>query len=293
MSKGKIVCFGIFLLLWSTALGEPTAQEQEWVVSLNRTALIGLPDEDWHLHWTIGALAKLYPEPPSASGLIQVRVGLTWSPSLLLAPQLQWTKATHEIGINLLNLGADPSWEIEITPFFLEFELGSPQPQRPPSGLSHQASLDLKKLVLAYLEDLRQASEQIIQDHPDLDPTTLRDPLSEFQRAFEAGEVGSASLQLNMFSVVLRLMRRADLLSQLEETHLRTGLHRLVMAFALFMEKVQDQVVKVCTGLYLSEDQRTEEVISPFVNEAVQTLTLTDRTTGAKERFTLRESKCF
>lgn len=84
-----------------------------------------------------------------------------------------------------------------------------------------------------------------------------------------------------------------ELLKGLQEAHLRTGLHRLVSAFVLFREQVQRQTTKVCTGLYVSEDQKTEEVLSPLMTEVLKKITFTNKQTGTKETFTLKESKCF
>lgn len=109
----------------------------------------------------------------------------------------------------------------------------------------------------------------------------------------EAGKVLEAAFQLNAFSMVLRAIRKMAFLTDYDETHLRTGLHRLIAALALFVEKIQRQTIKICTGLYVSEDQKKEEIISPFVNEAIKKLTFTNRQTGAKETFTLKESKCW
>ncbi len=210
-------------------------------------------------------------------------------------------RATHEISIGLEGLGTQPQWVLEITPFLFEFDLtpvlarstknsGAGQPTLVPA---QQVSLDLKALVLARLDDLLKASEQISKDNPTLDPSTLRDPLNEFKKTFEAGKMGDAGMQLDIFSVTLRLMQRNDFLKGLQEAHLRAGLHRLVSAFALFREQVQRQTVKICTGLYVSEDGKTEEILSPLVTDVIKKLTFTNRQTGAKENFTLKESKCF
>jgi hypothetical protein len=51
--------------------------------------------------------------------------------------------------------------------------------------------------------------------------------------------------------------------------------------------------VKICTGLYISEDQKSEEVLSPLLTDVIKKLTFTNTKTGAKETFTLKESKCF
>jgi hypothetical protein len=86
-------------------------------------------------------------------------------------------------------------------------------------------------------------------------------------------------------------------MSEYDEAHLRTGLFRLMTTVALFGERVQPPPapvpLKLCTGLYVREDQKAEEVLSPFIIEALKKLTFTNRQTGAKETFTLKESKCF
>ncbi len=92
---------------------------------------------------------------------------------------------------------------------------------------------------------------------------------------------------------ILSVGKRNDFLKGLQETHLRAGLYRLVSAFVLFREQVQRQTVKVYTGLYVSEDQKTEEVLSPLVTDVIKKLTFINRQTGVKQTFTLKESKCF
>jgi hypothetical protein len=67
----------------------------------------------------------------------------------------------------------------------------------------------------------------------------------------------------------------------------------LVSAFALFREQALRQTVKICTGLYISEDQKSEEVLSPLLTDVIKKLTFTNTKTGAKETFNLKESKCF
>jgi hypothetical protein len=158
---------------------------------------------------------------------------------------------------------------------------------------AQQATIDLKALVLSRLEDLLKASEQMAKENPALDPTSLRDPLTEFKKAFEANKMNDAAMQLDIVSVILLLLQKNGLVTRLQEAHLRAGLHRLVSAFALFREQVQRQTVKICTGLYISEDQKSEEVLSPLLTDVIKKLTVTNRQTGAKETFTLKESKCF
>jgi hypothetical protein len=158
---------------------------------------------------------------------------------------------------------------------------------------AQQATIDLKALVLSRLEDLLKASEQMAKESPALDPTSLRDPLTEFKKAFEANKMNDAAMQLDTVSVILLLLQKNGLVTRLQEAHLRAGLHRLVSAFALFREQVQRQTVKICTGLYISEDQKSEEVLSPLLTDVIKKLTVTNTKTGAKETFTLKESKCF
>ena len=158
---------------------------------------------------------------------------------------------------------------------------------------AQQATIDLKALVLARLDDLLKANEQIAKENPNLDPTSLRDPLTEFKKAFEANKMSDAAMQLDIVSVILLLAQKNGFVTRLQEAHLRTGLHRLVSAFALFREQAQRQTVKICTGLYISEDQKSEEVLSPLLTDVIKKLTFTNTKTGAKETFILKESKCF
>jgi hypothetical protein len=159
-----------------------------------------------------------------------------------------------------------------------------------------QVSLDLKALVLSRLEDLLKASEQMAKDRS-IDLATLTDPLKEFKKLFEANKIVDASLQLNGYSFLLRVLRKTGGMSEYDEAHLRTGLFRLMTAVALFGERVQPPPapvpLKLCTGLYVREDQKAEEVLSPFIIEALKKLTFTNTKTGAKETFNLKESKCF
>jgi hypothetical protein len=159
-----------------------------------------------------------------------------------------------------------------------------------------QVSLDLKALVLSRLEDLLKASEQMAKDRS-IDLATLTDPLKEFKKLFEANKIVDASLQLNGYSFLLRALRKMGGMSEYDEAHLRTGLFRLMTTLALFGERVQPPPapvpLKLCTGLYVREDQKAEEVLSPFIIEALKKLTFTNTKTGAKETFNLKESKCF
>jgi hypothetical protein len=158
---------------------------------------------------------------------------------------------------------------------------------------AQQATIDLKALVLSRLEDLLKASEQMAKESPALDPTSLRDPLTEFKKAFEANKMNDAAMQLDTVSVILLLLQKNGLVTRLQEAYLRAGLHRLVSAFALFREQALRQTAKICTGLYISEDQKSEEVLSPLLTDVIKKLTVTNRQTGTKETFTLKESKCF
>ncbi|MCS7197180.1 MAG: hypothetical protein NZ930_00580 [Candidatus Bipolaricaulota bacterium] len=172
----------------------------------------------------------------------------------------------------------------------IEFEINPrSSPAQPVVQPEQQASLDLKALVLTHWDELLKASEQLAKDNPGLN--TLRDPLTEFKKAFDSGKMNDAAIQLDAFSVTLLFLQRNGLLTKFQETYLRTGLHRLVSAFALFREQIQRQKIKICTGLYVSEDQRSEEVLSPLLTEMMKKLTFTNRTTGAKETFTLKESR--
>jgi hypothetical protein len=159
-----------------------------------------------------------------------------------------------------------------------------------------QVSLDLKALVLSRLEDLLKASEQMAKDRS-IDLATLTDPLKEFKKLFEANKIVDASLQLNGYSFLLRLLRKMGGMSEYDEAHLRTGLFRLMTTVALFGERVQPPPapvpLKLCTGLYVREDQKAEEVLSPLLTDVIKKLTFTNTKTGAKETFTLKESKCF
>ncbi len=303
----KVLCLGVIVV--SLFCGATAAQQPELAgLSVSerdrwQTDLVTLLGEDWYLRVTVGVLASIQPGPFQASGFTHLRLGLMWSPDWFLSPRLHLTRATHELSIGLEGLGTKPQWVLEITPFILEFDLkprqaparstATPLAEQPLMQPDQQASIDLKALVLKHLDGLLKASEQIAKDNPTLDPSTFRDPLNEFKKAFETGKMGDAAMQLDIFSVTLRLVQKSGLLKGFEETHLRTGLHRLVSAFVLFREQVQRQAVKVCTGLFVSEDQKTEEVLSPLLTEAFKKLTVTNRQTGAKETFTLKESKCF
>lgn len=300
----RITCFGLtaFLLLSGIATAHPASPGEVWH---SGWTLWQLADENWYFRLTVGALANIYPELLQPTGFARLTLGLSWSPNWLLAPQVHVTRATHEIGIGLENIGGEPRWVLELTPFVIDFEINprpnqaraissAPALQQPTAQLDQQVSLDLKSLVLARLDDLLKAIEQMAKGIPTLDPTALRDPLTEFKKAFEAGKMNDAAMQLDTFSVTLLLIQRNGLLTKFQETHLRAGLHRLVSAFALFREQVQRQTVKICTGLFVSEDQKSEEVLlSPLLTEILKKLTFTNTKTGAKETFTLKESKCF
>jgi hypothetical protein len=288
--------------------GAPAAQQSEisglYVGERDRwqTDLVTLLGEDWYLRVTVGALANIQPGPFQPTGFARFHLGLRWSPNWILTPQVKVTRATHEIGIGLEGLGTKPHLLLEITPFILDFainpgETSSAQDKQPVEQSlvqpAQQATIDLKALVLSRLEDLLKASEQMAKENPALDPTSLRDPLTEFKKAFEANKMNDAAMQLDTVSVILLLLQKNGLVTRLQEAHLRAGLHRLVSAFALFREQVQRQTVKICTGLYISEDQKSEEVLSPLLTDVIKKLTVTNRQTGAKETFTLKESKCF
>jgi hypothetical protein len=302
----RVLCLGMIAV--SLFYGAPAAQQSEisglYVGERDRwqTDLVTLLGEDWYLRVTVGALANIQPGPFQPTGFARFHLGLRWSPNWILTPQVKVTRATHEIGIGLEGLGTKPHLLLEITPFILDFainpgETSSAQDKQPVEQSlvqpAQQATIDLKALVLSRLEDLLKASEQMAKENPALDPTSLRDPLTEFKKAFEANKMNDAAMQLDIVSVILLLLQKNGLVTRLQEAHLRAGLHRLVSAFALFREQVQRQTVKICTGLYISEDQKSEEVLSPLLTDVIKKLTVTNRQTGAKETFTLKESKCF
>jgi hypothetical protein len=302
----RVLCLGMIAV--SLFYGAPAAQQSEisglYVGERDRwqTDLVTLLGEDWYLRVTVGALANIQPGPFQPTGFARFHLGLRWSPNWILTPQVKVTRATHEIGIGLEGLGTKPHLLLEIKPFILDFainpgETSSAQDKQPVEQSliqpAQQATIDLKALVLSRLEDLLKASEQMAKENPALDPTSLRDPLTEFKKAFEANKMNDAAMQLDTVSVILLLLQKNGLVTRLQEAHLRAGLHRLVSAFALFREQVQRQTVKICTGLYISEDQKSEEVLSPLLTDVIKKLTFTNTKTGAKETFTLKESKCF
>jgi hypothetical protein len=301
-----IVCLGLMtLLIVSSGIvaAQPTSLEPrrdlhgEWT-------LWQLADDQWYFRLTVGALANVYPKLLQPTGFARLTLGLSWAPNWLITPQIQITKAVHEITLSLEGVGNEPTWVIEFTPFVIDFEINphpnqaravssTPASQQPTAQPDQQVSLDLKALVLSRLEDLLKSSEQMAKENPALDPTSLRDPLTEFKKAFEANKMNDAAMQLDTVSVILLLLQKNGLVTRLQEAHLRAGLHRLVSAFALFREQVQRQTVKICTGLYISEDQNSEEVLSPLLTDVIKKLTFTNTKTGAKETFNLKESKCF
>jgi hypothetical protein len=263
-----------------------------------------LADDQWYFRLTVGALANVYPKLLQPTGFARLTLGLSWAPNWLITPQIQITKAVHEITLSLEGVGNEPTWVIEFTPFVIDFEINphpnqaravssTPASQQPTAQPDQQVSLDLKALVLSRLEDLLKASEQMAKESPALDPTSLRDPLTEFKKAFEANKMNDAAMQLDTVSVILLLLQKNGLVTRLQEAYLRAGLHRLVSAFALFREQALRQTAKICTGLYISEDQKSEEVLSPLLTDVIKKLTVTNRQTGAKETFNLKESKCF
>nr|BAL59149.1 hypothetical protein HGMM_OP3C304 [Candidatus Acetothermum autotrophicum] len=301
--RQHIACFGLvmLLLLNSIAIAQPMSSQpgrdlhSEWT-------LWQIADDTWYFRLTVGALANVYPGLPQPTGFARITLGLSWTPEWLITPQVQVTKAMHEIGISLEGVGNKPTWVIEFTPFVIDFEINLPPstervsaslPAQPQAQPEQQAQVDLKALVLTRLDDLLKAGEQIAKENPSLDLTALRDPLTEFKKAFEANKMDDAAIQLDAFSVTLLFIQRNGLLTKFQEMYLRAGLHRLVSAFALFREQVQRQKIKVCTGLFVSEDQKSEEVLSPMLTDVIKKLTFTNTKTGAKETFTLKESRCF
>jgi hypothetical protein len=203
-----IVCLGLMtLLIVSSGIvaAQPTSLEPrrdlhgEWT-------LWQLADDQWYFRLTVGALANVYPKLLQPTGFARLTLGLSWAPNWLITPQIQITKAVHEITLSLEGVGNEPTWVIEFTPFVIDFEI-NPHPNQ------------------ARAVSSTPASQQ---------PT-----------------------------------------------------------FALFREQVQRQTVKICTGLYISEDQKSEEVLSPLLTDVIKKLTFTNTKTGAKETFNLKESKCF
>lgn len=291
----------LLVILSSMATAQPIPSEPtrdlrgEWT-------LWQLADDNWYFRLTVGALANVYPGPFQPAGFARVTLGLSWTPEWLITPQVQVTKVVHEIGISLEGVGNKPRWVIEFTPFAVDFEINpslstervsASLPAQSQAQPEQQAQLDLKALVLSRLDDLLKANEQIATENPALDLSALRDPLTEFKKAFDSGKMSDAAIQLDTFSVTLLFIQRNGLLTKFQEMHLRTGLHRLASAFALFREQVQRQKIKVCTGLFVSEDQKSEEVLSPMLTDVLKKLMFTNTKTGAKETFTLKESKCF
>lgn len=305
----KAICVGIAVIsLWgAVALAQqPEAPQLFSLSEPNRwqANIVSLFGDNWYFRLTVGALANVYPGPLQPTGFARLTLGLSWTPNWLITPHLQVTKAIHEVSLSVEGVGDQPIWVLEIIPFTFDFEIdlrSSPvraassasRAQQPLAQPDQQGSLDLKALVLSRLDDLLKASEQASKEIPTLDPSTLRDPLNEFRKAFEAGKMNDATIQLDVVSVTLLVAHRSGLMPKLQEAHLRAGLHRLVSAFALYREQVQRQAVRICTGLFVSEDQKSEEVLSPLLTEMMKKLTFTNRTTGAKETFTLKESRCF
>lgn len=289
-------------LFWGAAAAQQpelaglyVSKQDRWQVDL-----LSLFGENWYFRVTVGALANAYPRLLQPTGFARLTLGLSWTPNWLITPQIQVTKAVHEIGLSLERVDDKPRWVIELTPFAIGFEINPrPSAERAPASAQPQAQpeqqtqLDLKALVLARWDDLLKVSEQTAKENPALDPTALREPLTEFKKLFEAGKMNDAAMQLDTFSVTLLFIQRNGLLTKFPETHLRAGLHRLVSAFVLYREKVQRQTVKVCTGLFVSEDQKSEEVLSPLLTDVIKKLTFTNTKTGAKETFTLKESRCY
>lgn len=299
----RTVSLALFVvsLVWSAALAQQPELSNLSVAERDRwqADIVNILGENWYFRVTVGALADLYPTLSQPTGFAHLTLGLSWTPDWLLTPWLQVTKAVHEIGLSLEGVGKEPKWAFEIIPLVIEFEINprssaarasASLPAQPAAQPEQQASLDLKALVLARLDDLIKASEQTAKD---LNIATLTDPLNEFKKAFDSGKMDDAAIQLDAFSVTLLFIHRNEVLSRFQETYLRTGLQRLVSAFALFREQVQRQKIKICTGLFVSEDQKSEEVLSPMLTEMMKKLTFTNRSTGAKETFTLKESKCF
>jgi hypothetical protein len=305
----RTVSLALFVvsLVWSAALAQQPELSNLSVAERDRwqADIVNILGENWYFRVTVGALADLYPTLSQPTGFAHLTLGLSWTPAWLLTPWLQVTKAVHEIGLSLEGVGKEPKWAFEIIPLVIEFEINprssaarasASLPAQPVAQPEQQASLDLKALVLARLDDLIKASEQTAKDLK-MDVATLTDPLKEFKKHFEASKLVDAALQLNAYSSILRVLRKFGVLKEYDEAHLRTGLHRLMAAVALFNERTQPPPapvpMKICTGLYQSADKKTEEVISPFLIEALKKFTFTNTQTGAKETLDLKESKCF
>lgn len=299
----RVLCLGMIAV--ALFYGATAAQQAEisglYVGERDRwqTDLISLLGDNWYLRVTVGALANIHPRPFQPTGFARLHLGLRWSPNWLLTSQVQVARATHEIGLGLENIGSEPRWVLEITPLIVDFNINprvsTKEPREQPVAQDQQAAIDFKALVLSRWDDLLKASEQMAKEKS-IDAATLTDTLKEFKKLFEANKLVDAALQLSGYSALLRILRKMGALSEYDETHLRAGLHRLMAAAALFGERVPPPPpapLKICTGLYLSEDKKTEEVLSPFLIAALKTLTFTNKTTGAKEAFTLKESKCF
>lgn len=303
MRIGSLVLFAV-LLAWATALAQQPELPSLSVAERNRwqADVISLFGEDWYFRLTVGALANIYPKQFQPAGFARLTLGLSWTPDWVITPQLRVTKAIHELRLSLEGVGDQPAWVLEITPFTFEFEINlrpsptravSSRAQQPPAQPAQQVSLDLKALVLARIDELLKASEQMAKDRS-VDINTLTKPLHEAKKAFEAGKTSDAGIQLDSYSLLLRALRKMGAFTtftEYDETHLRTGLYRVVGALALFAEHIQKKPIKVCTGLFVREDQKAEEVISPLVTDVVKRISFT--TPAGKEDFTLKESRCF
>lgn len=272
-----------------------------------------------YLRMTVGLVATLkaqYLQEPQL--FAQLALGWEWSLRVPLTRQIQLSGFSHEISLKLKNLNGEPMWVVEFFPFAVAFDIDDwfneqesnmpnrflqslplelPKPSTSPSvapgqsGIQsdQQATLDLKALVLARLNDLLKASEQLSKEKPILSPETFRDPLTKAREAFEAGKIADMVVQLNSYSMVLRAMRKflPDNMTEFDEVYLRSVFHALADILALYTERTQGKPIKICTGLYISSDKK-EEVIGQFLNEAPKTASF-----AAKGTFTLKESKCF
>lgn len=279
---------------WELSVG--TLFHQVWGENLGQS----------YLRMNIGLIANLkgqYFQELQLFGYLAL--GWEWSLSIPLARHLRISGLSHEVGIRLRDLGGKPVWMIEFLPFTVSFDTDGwfDQGKLPPQSLNsfelpnpsldsiaqQPSSVDLKALVLARLDDLLKASEQLAKEKPVLDPATFREPLNEAKKSFEAGKIPEAIVQLNSYSMVLRALRKflPDTMTEFDEAYLRSGFHRVADALALYTERAQGKSTKVCTGLYIGADKK-EEVIGQFLNEAPKTASF-----GAKGTFTLKESRCF
>ncbi len=290
---------------WELSVG--TLFTQPWGENLGRS----------YLRMTVGLVATLKNQYLQEPGLFaQLAFGWEWSLHVPLPFQLSLSGFSHEISLKLKDLNGQPAWVVEFLPLVVAFDIDNlfiPAKRGndlsfPFSTLSipsrvaaegqsraespqqvQQTTVDLKALVLARLDDLLKASEQLSKEKPVITPDTFVTPLNEAKKAFEAGKIPDMIVQLNSYSMVLRAIRKflPDTMTEFDESYLRSGFHRLADALALYTERIQQKPTRICTGLYI-DPNRKEEVIGQFLNEAPKTASF-----GTKGTLTLKESKCF